>query len=174
MNANQIPPLAAVLYSPGDAVETLLHRVALTLRARGVRVGGVLQHDLGAVGNDPCAMALEDLLSGERFLMTQALGSGSTACRLDPGALAQAAVVVRRALDEGVELVMFNKFGAQEVAGAGLRDEMGHTAASGVPLLTAVGERFLAQWRDFTGDCGSVLPCDEQRVLAWCEHVCGR
>lgn len=162
-----ISPIAAIVYRPTDNVEVVLVEVARALAARGVKLGGVLQHDIATVIDDPCAMELEDLDNGERFSLSQALGSGSEACRLDPASLAHAAVSVRRAVDKGVELVMINKFGAQEVSGSGLRAEMGVAVLAGIPLLTAVGERFLPDWQDFTGGESALLKPDTQAVLAW-------
>lgn len=174
MNADTLAPIAAVVYKPTDHVEPLLLRVAIALRNRGLRVGGVLQHDMATIADDPCAMELEDLHSGEKFAMSQDLGSGSEACRLDPASLAHAAVAIRRALDDGVQLVMFNKFGAQEASGAGLRDEMGLAVVSGVPMITAVGERFLGEWDAFTGGAATLLPPDDASVLAWCDQTLRR
>lgn len=170
MDSDSLAPIAAVVYKPTDHIEPLLLRVALVLRARGLRVGGVLQHDMATIADDPCAMELEDLHTGEKFALSQELGSGSEACRLDPASLAHAAVAIRRALDDEVQIVMFNKFGAQEANGSGLRDEMGLAVMSGVPMITAVGERFLEEWQAFTGGEAALLPPDDASVLAWCDR----
>lgn len=160
-------PIAAILYTPTDNIEALLVRVARALGERGVRLGGVIQHDIPSAIDDPCAMELEDLHSGERFALSQELGSGSEACRLDPAALAHASVAVRRALENGAQLIMINKFSTQEANGSGLRDEMGLAVTSGVPLLTAVGRRFLPEWETFTGKDGVLLEPSFDAVLDW-------
>ena len=160
-------PIAAIVYSPTDNVEALLLQAARTLAGRGVKLGGVLQHDIASVIPDPCAMEMEDLASGERFSLSQDLGSGSEACRLDPGSLAHAAMLVRAAIDGRAELVLINKFGAQEAAGSGLRAEMGLVVLAGVPLLTAVGGRFLPEWQHFTGGGATLLDPTLESVLAW-------
>lgn len=160
-------PIAAIVYTPSDHIEPLLTEAARALAGRGVRVGGILQHDIPTTVEDPCGMELEDLAGGERFPLSQDLGSGSEACRLDPDALAHAAVAVRRALEDGAELVFINKFGAQEVSGSGLRDEMALAVASGVPVVTAVGERFLPEWQRFTGGGSTLLPAEVAAILAW-------
>jgi len=164
-------PIAAILYTPEDNIEALLVRVARTLAERGVRLGGVIQHDIATAINDPCAMELEDLRNGERFSLSQELGSGSEACRLDPAALAHASVAVRAAVDQGAQLVMINKFGAQEANGDGLRDEMGFAVVSGTPLLTAVGRRFLPEWEAFTGGDGSLLEPSFDSVITWWDEL---
>ncbi|ANQ83858.1 DUF2478 domain-containing protein [Azoarcus olearius] len=166
-------PIAAILYTPQDNIEMILMEAAAALGERGVRLGGVIQHDIGISANDPCAMELEDLSSGARFSLSQELGRGSEACRLDPDALARASMIVRNGLDQGADLVIFNKFGAQEAAGAGLRTEMGLAALAGTPLLTAVGHRFLPEWNDFTGGEGSLLQPTVASVLAWWNSLRG-
>lgn len=160
-------PIAAIVYRPTDHIEPVLLAAARELAQRGVQLGGVLQHDIPTCEADPCGMELEDLSNGERFPLSQELGSGSEACRLDPNALAHAAVAVRGALDRGAELVFINKFGAQEAAGSGLRAEMALAVTSGIPVITAVGERFLAEWQRFTGGTGTLLEPDAAQILTW-------
>ena len=159
--------IAAVVYKPTDNIEALLARAARALGERGVRLGGVLQHDIATVIVDPCAMQLENLETGESIPLSQELGRGSISCRVDPDALARGSMAVRGAIARGVDLVIINKFGAQEVAGSGLRDEMAETVVAGVPLLTAVGERFLAEWKEFTGGEGVLLEPTLDAILAW-------
>ncbi len=167
MSEDAFAPIAALVYKPTDHIEPILLEAARTLAARGVRLGGVLQHDIASATPDPCGMELEDLASGERFALSQELGSGSEACRLDPASLAYAAMAVRAALESGVDLVVINKFGAQEAVGSGLRHEMGLAAVSGVPVLTAVGERFLPEWQQFTGNASTLLEPSAQAILDW-------
>lgn len=171
MSEDHIAPIAAILYKPTDHIEPVLLAAARAIAASGARLGGVLQHDIPTVIDDPCAMELEDLANGARFALSQELGSGSEACRLDPAALARAAMSIRNALEAGADLVVANKFGAQEAAGAGLRAEMALAVTSGVPLLTAVGERFLAEWQDFTGGETTLLPPNTDAILAWWQAI---
>ncbi len=163
MSEDLAAPIAAILYTPTDRIEELMLEAARTLAARGIKVGGVLQHATGAA----CGMEMEDLYTGERFGLSQELGSGSEACRLDTDSLAHAAIAVRRAVEDGAALVFINKFGAQEAAGSGLRDEMGMAVLAGTPLLTAVAERFLADWQAFTDGTSLLLKPDLQEVLDW-------
>lgn len=159
--------IAAVVYKPTDNIEALLARAARALSEQGVRLGGVLQHDIATVIEDPCAMQLENLETGESIPLSQELGRGSVSCRVDPDALARGSMAVRGAIERGVDLVIINKFGAQEVSGAGLRDEMAETVVAGIPLLTAVGERFLPEWKAFTGDDGALLAPTLDAILHW-------
>ncbi|NMG73896.1 DUF2478 domain-containing protein [Aromatoleum diolicum] len=167
MSADVALPIAAIVYKPTDHIEPVLLEAARALAQQGVQLGGVLQHDIPTTIDDPCGMELEDLANGERFALSQDLGSGSEACRLDPNALAHAAVAVRGALERGTELVFINKFGAQEACGSGLRAEMAMAVTSGVPVITAVGERFLPEWQHFTGGHSTLLDAKVESILAW-------
>lgn len=160
--------LAAILYTPQDPVEELMLEVAHTLTARGLRLGGALQHNIGMGLDDPCAMEMENLANGERFSLSQDLGRCSQACRLDPASLTHAAVAIRQAIDDDVDLICANKFGAQEALGVGLREEIGLVVAAGVPLLTAVGQRFRPEWEKFSGGYGELLKPDAAAILKWC------
>lgn len=164
-------PLAAILYTPAQQIEVLMLEVAHRLRAQGVRLGGVLQHDVGMALDDPCAMELENLANGKRFSLSQDLGSGSEACRLDADALAQGAVAIRAAVADRAELIFINKFGAQEAYGCGLRAEMGLVVSAGTPLLTAVGKRFLPEWEAFCDGMGELLEPDLEVILGWWQRV---
>lgn len=166
MSQDFTPPLAAIRYAPEDDACVLMARVARTLAAQGVKLGGVLQHE-GHPGSDNPCMALEDLATGERFSLSLEADSGPDACRLDPASLAHAATLVRTAIDGGADLVMINKFGAQEAAGAGLRAEMGLAVLAGLPLLTTVAERLLDDWQAFTGGESVILEPRLEDVLQW-------
>lgn len=158
-------PIAAIIYSPDIDPSPVLASVAATLGERGVRVAGVVQHDLGS--GETCGMELELLPSGVRMPMSQTLGEGSTGCRLDPAAMADAAAQVRAAIDTGPQLMVFNKFATQEVSGGGLRDEMAAAVLTGIPLLTAVAARYVDEWHAFTGGESTLLPCTEHAAVAW-------
>lgn len=170
MAEDTVAPIAAILYSPTDRIEELMLQAARILAAEGVKVGGVLQRATGVA----CGMEMEDLASGECFSLSQELGSGSEACRLDTDSLAHAAIAVRRAVDAGTQIVFINKFGAQEAAGSGLRDEIGVAVMAGVPLLTAVAERFLDDWQAFTGGTSALLKPDLPSILAWWSETAAR
>ena len=83
-------------------------------------------------------MQLVDLISGKAIGISQTLGSGAAACKLDASGLAEAAQAVTRAVQSEVELVIINKFSKQEAGGHGLRGEFAEAIMAGRPLLTAV------------------------------------
>lgn len=159
------PAIAAFVYPSDFDTSPLLARVAHLLRLRGVALAGAIQHHDG-----PGKMSLELLASGSR--MTISLPHApSGSCKLDTAALADAAALIRQAIDARPQLAIFNKFGAQEASGAGLCAEMAAAVLSEVPLLTAVSESVLPQWAAFTGGDDVRLACTPEAALAWWESL---
>lgn len=154
--------IAALVYNDGIDPAPVLEELVALLRKRGVALAGAIQH-----GDSSCSMTLELLHSGLRVPISQSLGSGASGCRLDSLALAETASVVQQAIAASPSLAIFNKFGAQEAAGNGLRDEMAAAATAGVPVLTAVRESLLEQWSAFTGGEYARLACSTEAALAW-------
>lgn len=161
-----ILPIAALVFTPDDQPDALLQRVAGRLAEEGVRLGGVVQH-LRLEPGCACEMSLEELASRRIIPISQNLGSGSTSCRLDPAAMAEAASLVRQSMATAPDLFIFNKFGTQELAGSGLRAEMAEVAAAGFPFLTTVRRDHVDAWLGFTGGEGVLLPLDEGAALDW-------
>jgi molybdate transport system ATP-binding protein len=108
-------------------------------------------------------MQLIDLMTGCVYPISQA----GRDCKLDPSALTYAALAMGRALDAGVELVIVNKFSAQEAAGKGLRNELAAAATAGIPVLTAVPEKHLSAWHAFTGGLGTTMACRRTPIDDW-------
>lgn len=154
--------IAAFVYSPDTDASPVLAEAVHRLRERGVQLAGAIQHNEG-----PCSMMLEILPDGPRMSISQRLGEESRGCRLDSAALAEAASLVRRAIDASPQLVIFNKFGTQEAAGSGMCDEMAAAVLAGVPVLTAVSETLLEDWSAFTGGEHQGLACSADAALAW-------
>jgi len=167
------PAFAAVALPPEADAGSWLAAVVERLQAAGFAVGGVntADHDDGP---RECRrpMYLCDLLTGERIKISQDLGPAAAGCALDTGQLALAGQAVYRAIDAGVALVIVNKFGAQEAAGKGLRDELLAAAEAGVPVLTTVKPELVTAWQEFVGELGTLLPPDAVQVEHWCQQIC--
>jgi nucleoside-triphosphatase THEP1 len=157
---------AAIAHDGTHNVDQLLLRMAHQQREAGRRVRGLTMSYPD--GRDSChgAMVLVDLDTGTEYSVSQPLGRESTGCRADPQGFARASEVLRRALSEGADLVIVNRFGKLEAEGGGFRAELLDIISSDLPLLTAVSANHLAAWNDFTGGA-TVLPPDEDAVLAW-------
>lgn len=163
--------LAAILYRPEDDVDGLLADFAGTLLRDGERIGGIVQRNLKDETGRSNGMHVIDLMTGSEISICQPLGSGATACKLDPAGLAEASLAVSRAIAGDVALIIVNKFSKQEAAGQGLRDELAEAIIAGGPVLTAVPEKCLETWRDFTGDRGTTLLCAPHVVEEWWREV---
>jgi molybdate transport system ATP-binding protein len=119
-------------------------------------------------------MQLVDLMSGRAIPICQSLGQGAMSCRLDAAGVAEAAVAVSRAIAEDVELVVVNKFAKQEASGGGLRAEIGDAVVAGLPVLTAVPDKYYHAWIAFTGGFGTTLACEPRVVEAWWREMSWR
>lgn len=170
-DADALPaPLAAAIVDEGGVdVDVLLATVAADCRRSGRRVHGLLMTRVGGAG---CAgdMVLVDIAGGERYLVSQPLGPGSSSCRADPQGFARASLVLRSALDQSPDLVICNRFGGLEAEGGGFADELLALMAQGVPLLTAVAPRNRAAWQRFSGGA-PLLPADAAAVAGWVDQA---
>jgi nucleoside-triphosphatase THEP1 len=161
------PLLAAILYGPGDDADALLDDFAQALLQRGVRVGGIVQRNTRDDIGKKSGMDVIDLANGDTISICQDLGSGSMACKLDAAGLAEAGIAVHRAIAARADLIVINKFSKQEAAGSGLRGELADAITSGIPVLTAVPQKCIEDWRVFTGDLGTLLPPSRPAMDAW-------
>jgi hypothetical protein len=164
-------PLAAAIVDDGRAdVDQMLAALVRDGQRSGWRVRGLLMTRAG--GGCAGDMVLVDIDSGERYLVSQPLGTGSTSCRADPHGFASASVVLRAALEQSPDLVVCNRFGGLEVEGGGFAAELLALMAQGVPLLTAVAARNREAWQRFSGGA-PLLPADTAVVAAWIDRVLG-
>nr|WP_271574139.1 DUF2478 domain-containing protein [Bradyrhizobium sp. CCBAU 11361] len=133
---------------------------------QGVRIGGIMQRHSRRANGTHVMLAI-DVATGQEISISQPLGSGAMSCNLDTNGLAEAAVVVSQALRNKTDLLVISKFAKQEAAGRGLRLELVDAITRGVPVLTAVPNNCLADWRTFTAGVGTLLPCDRQFLEQW-------
>lgn len=159
------PFVAAIVHAEHGAADGLLADFAFGLRASGWRVHGLIQQNNDSPGRE--SAMLVDLDGGECFPLFQNLGAGSTSCGLDEISVAAASAVLRRALSEKSDLVIVNRFGELEANGGGFAAEMLALMAEGVPLITVVGERYLNDWRHFTGGAAKELWPQREALEAW-------
>ncbi|WP_416057380.1 DUF2478 domain-containing protein [Stenotrophomonas maltophilia] len=167
MSAAQAPRIAAIVHDHSGEPDGLLAAFAARQLAAGVRVRGLvhLPHEPTANGK---RMALMDVTDpGSRYPISQALGRASCGCNLDPGGIADASVVLRRALQEPAGLAIANRFGTLESEGGGMASELLALMMADIPLLTAVKLPYLDAWRAFTGGMAVELAADDAALQAW-------
>ncbi|EEQ93041.1 DUF2478 domain-containing protein [Brucella intermedia] len=165
------PTLAAILAAKDVPVDQLLAGAAHRARQAGLRVAGFLQHR--ETGGEECCrdIEIEHIGTGVTQIISQALGSGSKGCRLDPAALADVAGALQTELDDGADMLILNRFGKGETEGHGFRSIIETAYARQIPVLTVVRETYVEGWNDFAGDCGVLLAPDSKAVLGWCDRV---
>lgn len=146
----------------------LLAGVADGLARDGIRLAGAVQIN---TDRPDCACDVDLRILGDAgpsVRISQSLGAAARGCRLDPGALEDAAHRVSRAL-AGADLLIVNKFGKQEAEGRGFRTVIAEALDAGVPVLTAVAGDQAGAFRDFAGDLAEEVRAE--RALAWCRDV---
>lgn len=167
--------LAFVSATGTGATDRLLTAVVSRAQAEGVRVIGALRAAPGNGGANHCDSDLRLLPQGPVIRITQDLGTGSSACRMDAGALEEAVGLVSARLEaEGADLVVLNKFGLSEAEGRGFRTLIGRALSLGVPVLTGLYDTHRAAFEDFAGDMAIRLEPEEATVLDWCRSVVTR
>jgi hypothetical protein len=161
--------IAALVHEAGEEPDpdAVLAAFAARQLAAGHRVRGLvaLPHEPAPNGKRMVLVDVADPAS--RYPISQALGPAACGCNLDPRGIADASVVLRRALLEPAELAIANRFGTLESTGQGMADELLALMLAGIPLLTVVNTRYLAAWRDFTGGQALELPPRDEALQQW-------
>jgi molybdate transport system ATP-binding protein len=162
--------VAAIAYRSDDDIDTILADFGEDLVRKGAAVGGIVQRNSKDHSGKLRDMAVIDLMTS-RIGISQTLGSGSAACKLDSAGLADASRLVRQAIEAEVDLIIVNKFSKQEAGGRGLRAEIAEAIQSGKPVLTAVPASCMDAWQEFTGDRGTTLLCARDVIEDWWREI---
>ncbi|WP_321345073.1 DUF2478 domain-containing protein [Breoghania sp.] len=162
--------LAAIVFAPGEDVDTILSEVAA--ENSGLRLAGVVQTGGDRDGCDVREMALKSLRDGWVIRILEDRGSQSQGCRLNPHAITEVAGRLERELEAGADLLLVNRFGRAESEGYGLRPVFERAVLDGVPVLTAVRSDYLGAWEEFHGGLGIALPREKQAVRDWATKAC--
>lgn len=163
----------AVVSSPERGeTDRLLTKAADQLLGRGVALAGIVKKlDYAAGYDNGCDMEVRVLPEGPVIKITQSLGKGSDACRLDPGAIADAVSRVENSALADADLFILNKFGPEEAAGRGFCNVIGTALEQGVPVLVGVGAGVRAAFDTFVDGLAVTIPADETAILEWCHSA---
>jgi Protein of unknown function (DUF2478) len=164
-------PLAAIRYAHGFDVDRLLVTVCRRLSRDGVRLGGLLQISTGAKGGCASSVHVVDLRTQAAFDIWEERGACAKGCRLDERGLAAATPVIDKAIVDGVDLIVINRFGRAESLGSGLLACFSSGLSAGVPVLTAVRAPYDVAWTTFHGGLGLELPDNDQAIVSWAHSV---
>ena len=173
-NENQLTTphlIAAIRFSNGVPVDKLIDDIVFELKNSDVEIAGYLQREQIDDASCCSTLLLESIAEPKTARISQALGSGSTGCRLDPRALATLSNDLRSQITSRTHLVILNRFGKGESDGQGFRIAIEKAVETGVPVLTAVRDEYVEAWREFCGDYGVELMPEVDAVLAWCKSV---
>lgn len=145
----------------------VLAALAARLEAEGAALAGAVQIKTRALADAACDVDLRVLgIDEPPRRITQSLGPGASGCRLDTGALAEAAGRAASVLGRGTDLVIVNKFGKVEAAGGGFRDLIAAALADDIPVLTAVAPEMLDDFGAFSGDLAEAVATEA--LDDWC------
>lgn len=160
--------IACVTSAKRGETDRVLSDIADRLHATGTQLAGIVkEQDYIAGFANGCDMKVRVLPEGPVIKITQDLGRGSDACRLDPGGIADAVSCVERQM-AGADLFILNKFGPEEVAGRGFVSAIGKAALHDVPVLVGVSGPNLDAFAAFSDGLADTLPADADAILAWC------
>ena len=154
------PALTAIVYDDGAIVPEIARRIAQGWSGAGLRACGLVERQVPRPGRRRCDMLVTELSSGAEISISHDRGAFARGCVLDADGLLRAAELTRRALAEGAERAMFNKFGKTEAEGRGLRDTIADAIDRGVPTIVFVPRRNLEAWRQFAGDFAIEVEAD--------------
>jgi len=163
--------IACVTSPERGGTDQLLSDVAGQLQARGMHLVGIVKDvDYTSGFENGCDMKVRVLPNGPVIKITQDLGTGSDACRLDPGAIAHAVASVEGGSLDNADLFILNKFGPEEAAGRGFRSVIGAAIDRDIPVLVGVGGASKAAFDTFTGGLAPALSPQVQAILEWCQR----
>ena len=160
--------IGIVVYDRESRPDAVLRQVIQGLKSVDLRVGGLLQEGRSGDAGRCGTLFLEDIGTGRRIQAFETRGSGTRGCRLDSSSLAEAGGWLRAAIEGKPDILFVNRFGRQEAAGRGLRDEIAAAIAAGLPVVIAVSQELVPEWRAFAGPDFVRLTVDPKRIEAWC------
>ncbi len=164
--------IACVTSAERGGTDQLLSDIASRLQAQGVHLAGIVKDQGYASGFDNgCDMKVRVLPDGPVIKITQDLGTGSDACRLDPGAIAQAVASVESGALQGAELFILNKFGPEEAAGRGFCSVIGSALERNIPVLVGVGGASKAAFDSFSGGMATALAPEPGAIISWLQDT---
>ncbi|MES0826985.1 DUF2478 domain-containing protein [Ruegeria sp. SCP11] len=160
--------LASVSSTQQGETDRILSELASDLRAAGTTLRGIVKElSYTAAYENGCDMSVRVLPDGPVIKITQDLGEGSAACRLNPVALTDAVAQVERSGFDDVDLFILNKFGPEEAAGRGFCAVMAKALEQNIPVLVGVGSANAKSFQAFAGGLAEELPADAQVLKTW-------
>lgn len=164
--------IAYVSSSIRGETDRVLTAIAGRMQTAGATLSGIVKEEsYDSQFDNGCDMKVRVLPAGPIVKITQELGAGSDACRLDPAAIAEAVSCVERQSLDASDLFILNKFGPEEAAGRGFVTAIAKAVEADVPVLVGVGKASLDAFQAFCGGDANALPADADAIMDWCEKT---
>lgn len=161
--------LAYVSSQKQGETDRLLTELADDLQAGGLELRGIVkEQNYSAVYDNGCDMYVRVLPDGPAIKITQDLGEGSNACRLDPASIVEAVARVENSSFNDVDLFILNKFGPEEIAGRGFCSVLAKAVDHDIPVLVGAGIAGKEAFQEFAGGMAECLPDDAGALRNWC------
>ncbi|MDT8319479.1 MAG: DUF2478 domain-containing protein [Xanthomonadales bacterium] len=161
---------AAVVFRRDEHDRRALAEFARSLQSAGFRLGGIVQEAFYDEQGRRLGIDSVDLATGDRVTINKpGLDPLKGGCSLDGDALMDSGLPLRRALGDRPQLVVIEKYGEQEQAGAGLADDIIAVIAEGLATLVLVPAEALDDWRELTAGTVPELPCEAGTLRRWWE-----
>lgn len=152
--------------------DRLLADVAEQLQAEGANLSGIVKmQNYSSEFENGCDMKVRILPDGPVIKITQNLGRGSDACRLDPSAIATAVSTVENASLKGADMFILNKFGPEESAGRGFCAVIGAALERDIPVLVGAGGASRQAFDTFVDGLAETLSPDQEAIQIWCRSA---
>jgi nucleoside-triphosphatase THEP1 len=158
--------IAAVVYGPADDPDRLLRAFADDLQRTGCRVVGLLQEGRNA-GIAPGRLRAVVLPTRATVALRHDCEAAPVDCHLDAGQVVEVRRAIAVAIDAGADLVIINRFGKLEAAGAGFVEEIERAVAADVPVLIAVPHWRFRTWTRFCAGMAVKLACAREPIDTW-------
>ena len=163
---------AAAVYSPDTVDRMALFKFAEKQKALKTRIGGILQTAIFDAEGNIAGLDAIDIATNERLPISRPRSNG-TICGLDTSVLASTSSIIRDVIDNQLDLVVIEKFGALEQSGKGLVDDILNAIAEDIPLIISMSQNALPVWRDLSGGLGDVLVFEEIAFEQWWKNIQG-
>ena len=165
------PLIAGVVYEREAPIRDVMRAFVQELKSAKTNVHGILQEipkDMDPT-NAGCGVDAIDIKTGKHVALVRPTQYelDNSVCSMDLSRLAEASMILRRALDDQAEIVVVEKFGKHEKEGGGLSGDLMAVISEGIPTMVTVPKIELESWQRFTGGLSTNLTCDIDQVLAW-------
>ena len=164
---------AAAVYTPKETDRSALREFVAELKADEVSEAGILLESHVKPGESKRTIDSVDIITGQRIPIKKPMPSEDE-CGLNVSNLVETSATLRAALDIRPDLVVVEKFGEQEQNGEGLLDEIMQIIIEGIPLLVAVPEPALDNWRKLVDGMGTTIGLTGPEMKDWWSDVVGQ